>query len=276
MRQFRLFNNNGAVYDMTGEPERAFLHTISGLGFDTDTEYVGIGYQFLEVNRKLAQATPQGILSLRGYDEYEKFMKFAQVRPLKLEYTAERNTYLMDVNIRSISKEELVEGHRLECQIVFEGLGRIYKRVTLRAEEGEGAGKIYGKSKYDYIYSDSTQGTVEVVSDSVLDSPTTIAFIGPCLNPTWTHYVDGVLCCTGKVYGEIEAGHRLVVSTQGAYKIVEVDSLGNEVADRYQDSDFSTARFVYLKHGTNKFSFVHDGANDMNVILEGYIYYESI
>lgn len=273
MRKFRLFNADGEIYNMSDVP-RAWIHDIKGLGFEAETEYAQIGTQFIETNRILGQAKPSGILSLYGYEEYERFMLFIQKRPLTLEYTA-AHTYLMDVNIKSIEKKEL-EMRRMECPIEFECLGRIYKKVTLRVEEDQENGKIYGVSQYPYKYADNTQGCIEIECDSQLDSPVTITMIGPCINPTWTHSVNGVKCCTGRVKCEIPEGHRLIISTHGQYRIIETDAYGKELEDRYQDSDFSTDRFVYLKNGINKMSFVHDGSDAMNVIVEGFISYESI
>ena len=274
MRQIRLKNAKGQLFDLTA-PGIAFLHDISGFGFSVDAEYENIGSQYIPIERELEQMKPSGVIEFAGYEIYREFILFIQKRPLVLEYEIAAITYYLDVAIKKIDKGELNNLARLECPIIFESLGRMYKKVIRKINTQMTAGKAY-LYEYPYTYSSETSGCVIIESDSTLDSPATLTFIGPCINPTWTHYVDGERCCNGRVNCEIPQGHRLIVSTYGLYKIVEEDSFGQEIEDRYKDSDFSTERFVTLSQGENKISFVHDGTNALDVIVEGMICYESV
>ncbi len=274
MRKFRVINAKGDILDLTSDPSKYFFHDISGLGFDSDSEYEQIGYQFVETKRLLKQAEIKGTISVAGYKLYEEMMRLMQSRPLKLEYIA-NETYYIDVNVKRIEKSELEEAGRLRCPVVFEALGRMYKRIVRNIDGSVGNGKKYDFT-FPYRYDDNNSGTILIESDSELESPIVITFMGPCRNPVWTHYVNGNVCCRGKVNCEIPAGDRLVISTLGEYQIIETDGYGSEVQDRYQDSDFTTERFVFLRKGENIISFGHDLDSDLKVVVEGMIYYESI
>lgn len=274
MRKIRLQNASGAWLDLTSAPAEFFLHDLTGFGFETESEFQRIGEQYLLIDRVHTQWTPGGILSVGGYANYLRFAKFIQDAPLTLEYSAE-GTYSVQCYVKSIEKSEITEGGRLECPITFECIGRIAKKVFYRADYDGLSGKGYPYS-YPFRYDSGATGKFEIESDSMIESPVTITFIGPVLNPTWVHYRNSKACCSGRVNCSIPEGHRLVISNVGKYVIKETDNLGNLIADRYQDSDFSTRRFVELGHGMNVINFTHDGPNNVNIIVEGQIFYETV
>ena len=91
------------------------------------------------------------------------------------------------------------------------------------------------------------------------------------------HYVNDVVEISGKVNCTIGASERLVIDTSTSpYTIKKLDTYMQEIEDCYQNSDFSTKRFVTLKNGENKIAFSHEGATDLTAIIEAKLIYESV
>ena len=73
------------------------------------------------------------------------------------------------------------------------------------------------------------------------------------------------------------ADHKLVIdTTQIPYSITERGAMDELVADRYQFCDFTTERFIHLGYGSNRISITHDGLNEVKVLAEGRISYETV
>lgn len=271
MRQFKLYNAVGQMYDLNDMG--SFLHDPKGLGYEDDSEYERIGSQFLMTGERRKQPNPGGKIRFKSYEGYLGFTKFLQRKPLKLQYTA-ADTYMMDVHVKSIKKTEL-ETLGLVVEIVFQGLGPWYKELVLQIDGSILTGKVYPYT-YPYTYASNSQGTVTIESDSDTESPVQITIIGPCENPQYVHYVNDEIVASGRINCELPAGKRMKISSKLPYSIKELDSLGRETADLYQYSDFLTERFLIVRRGTNVIAFSHDGDEDIKVVVEACVYYDTV
>ena len=260
MRKFKLYNAVGQVYDLNDKT--SFFHDPNGLGFDNESEYERVGSQFLLTDEKMKQPEPSGRIRFTSYEEYLKFSKFLQRKPLKLQYMA-ADTYMMDVHVKGIKKTEL------------ETLGPWYKEAVLNIDGSLAVGKVYPYT-YPYTYARNSQGDVTIDSDSDIESPVQITIIGPCENPQYVHYVNDEIVASGKIDYKLPEGRRLKISSKLPYSIKEQDALGKETADLYQYSDFSTERFLSVRRGTNVISFSHDGDEDIKVVVEACVYYDTV
>lgn len=275
IRSFSLKNNNGVVWNLNDLD--SFFTEIKGFGHERSFEVETVDDFYIELGSELKQPEPSGLIRFKDYDTCNRFIKFIQASPLTLSYSMPdiNTTYSLVVKVRKFEKKEIIDGN-LPCDIEFVGMGQYYKVVEVESATLESTGKVYPYD-YPYTYSDNTGGEVTINSDSSLASPTVITIFGPCENPSWSHYANGVLTTTGKVNCVAEAGERLVIDcTKIPFSIKKFDNFMIELEDCYGDSDFSTGRFVCLKNGENKISFLHEGADDLVVVVEGRINYESV
>lgn len=271
MRQFKIYNAIGQEYDLN-DPG-SFFHDPNGLGFKSDEEFERIGRQFLLTEEGVKQPEPEGKIRFKDYACFNKFAQFLQRQPLKLMYKA-ADTYYMDVRVREIEKTEL-EALGLIVEAKFSGLGPWYKEVTRNIDGPEAVGKVYAYT-YPYVYADNSQGVIKVESDSELESPMIITIIGPCSNLEYVQYVNGKVAASGKILYDIPDGRRVKISSKIPYSIKELDALGNETADLYQYSDFSTERFLMVRQGMNEIAFSHEGEEEIKAVVEAEIYYDTI
>jgi len=276
MRKFDLINNLGTKWNLNDV--NSFFMDPDGLGQDRKTDYEQIGNRFVESENKTKQKNISGTIRFIDYRKYEEFTRFIQHVPLVLEYRAEEKLekYRIDVAVGKLGKSELDE-IGLECKVEFEGLGNFYKVVNCENNKVE-SGKVY-PYKYKYTYVNNTTGSVVINSDSVLESPIKMIIYGPCKNPTWSHYLNGEIKSSGKLYCDLKDGSRIIVdSTIIPWSIIRkrYTEAGEYEEDMYEESDFSTERFVKLGYGKNEIVFAHEGDVKLKLLIEGRVEYETV
>ena len=278
MRSFNLINSKGHRYNLNDLD--FFLYDVSELGFKKNAKIIKAGNVFKAYNKSVDQPKPKGTIRFKEPDSYKKyyeFTRFATSEPLILEYIPgeTQTAYRLDCYISSIEKRE-IEGNGLHCEIQFGALSFWYKVYSMEAGTDTRDGKIYDYT-YPFRYSDRAAGTVALDVDSNMESPTIISIHGPCVNPTWNHYVNNVLVSSGICYVDIPADRILVIdSAHTPFQITEQDEYGNVIFDRYELSDLSTERFIFLQNGRNRISVAHDGAMVPRLKVEARVLYETV
>lgn len=277
IRNFRLINGDGVGYDLTTRSH--FLHTPSGLGFQKDMTYQRLGNLYVVLDDAYAQGQIMGNVFFpnpNAYEKYYEFIRFCQNTPIRLLYKPSTKEYRRDVVLSSVAKEELSAGG-LDVAVVFDCLSLFYEHFSLFGDKEDAeTGKTYDY-RYGYKYADSSTNSLLIDSDSYADSPCTIYIFGEAVNPVWRHYVDNVLVATGKLNATIENGQKLRIdTTQIPYSITRVDMSNRLIGDVYAYGDFSTERFIMLKHGKNTISVSHDAVAALSVSMEAQIVYASV
>lgn len=277
IRNFSLTNSFGAEYSLMQE-DKGIMFNPDGLGFDDVTEYEQIGEFFSPLTERFGQQVIQGtmIFSVDPYVTYNEFTKFCQHAPLILTYEVDAGTFKIPVRLTKIEKGDTAGWLYLECNVEFTALARLYKTVVANNSGSAGGGKVYDY-EYDYTYGDFVADTISIESDSVTQSPCKISIFGECTQPRWIHYVDGVQVATGYYNGTIPSNHKLVIDTSTTpYSITERDIADNLIADRYELCDFSTERFFLLEYGKNTISVGHSDPDAIRLMVEGFIFYETV
>ena len=305
MRTFALIDNNGNSYDVTVK-DKAFLYGITGLGYAKESQFLRIKERFALARMEFEQQKIVGTVKFwqpNAEAEYFQFAQFCQNSPLKIRYApksgtifqssykrayvdkqtlilpykyVKRENYFRDGYVTVIEKSDGV-GNCLEVKIEFICETPWYKNISEYNYGGVGdSGKEYPYT-YPYLYTGSVNNEVTVDSDSRLQSPSKVVIIGPATNPTWRHYLNDVLVSTGKLNGSILPNHRLVIDTTTIpYSIKEYDAQGNQVADLYQSSDFTTERFVRLGYGKNRITVSAVDATVIGIGVEAQIEYATV
>lgn len=274
VRQFKLINAYGNSYDLTLK-DTAFMHSVDALGYQATTEYQRIGNHYTLLSYLVNQNVIRGIVKFWERTEFFEFAKFAQQKPVTLQYIRDGITFNRDGVITKIGKSE-TNTAPLSSDIEFTCTTPFYQVVNRFNNAGVSGGKVYDYT-YDYTYSDDIPQTIMITSDSVTESPLKIEIYGPVVNPTWRHYVNNILVATGAVEGTIESGRKLVIDTTSTpYKIQKMDMSNNVILDMYQFSDFTTERFCMLQLGLNTISVAGDTANIIPLGVEAMLEYETV
>ena len=271
MREFRLQNAIGKQWEFTAED--SFLSSPKGLGGERKTTYTQIGNRWIGTEDVQKQKNITAKAVFENYEKFHDFCIFVQHRPITLIYTA-AGTYMLQVSIEKIGKTEM-EAIGISSDITMKGLTAWYR--TLNVEDSDAGYEKKYPYTYDYAYADNAIGSMEFDTDSVADNPVKLVVIGPCRNPSWVQYENGILKASGKVSCTIESGNRLVVdATKIPYEIAEYSQSGDKVRDLYQNSDFFTQRFLFAGYGHTKVSVTHEGSGEIRAAAEVMIEYDSV
>lgn len=272
MRQFALINGLGEEIDLNNTDH--FFHDPDGMGVSRDVDYEQVGSYFYATKNVNKQKKISGKIKFNGYEKFKEFVLFTQHRPLTLKYIS-AGTYFMTVNMVKLQKTELEKFKWLICDVQFENVSQWYKK-ELSESSSEATGKTYDYT-YPYTYSDNIMSAVQIMSESVEESPTRIIIQGPCENPKWTHILNGTVIARGGVSRTIPDGHRLVIDNADIpFSITEQDETGTVIGDLYQYSDFATQRFISLGFGRNVITASHEGSSTLMIRVEGRVEYDAV
>ena len=277
MRTFRLFDNDGNRYNITSK-DHAFFYGIDGLGYAQETQFQRIEDRYALLDKHIAQNKIVGTIRFwqPGAElQYFNFAQFCQNGPIRMDYNPGYGTYSRNGIITKIEKSDGNE-ESLTVKIEFSAQTPWYKNVSRYNDGSITGGKVYNYT-YDYTYLQSAKNTITIDSDSHQSSPVRLVVLGPAVNPSWRHYLNNVLVTSGKVNGTVLTNNRLIIDTTSIpYSIKQVNALGELVSDMYQQSDFSTNRFVRLGYGRNTVTFSADNTNTLTVGMEAQIEYATL
>lgn len=276
MRTFTLIDKDGNTYDVTAK-NSAFFYGIDGLGFKQTTEWQRIEDRYALLSNYTAQGKIKGSVKFwqpNAEASYFAFAQFCQNSPITMKYNPGHGEFYRDGIVSAIERGDGEDS--LTVSIEFTAKTPWYKSVIQYNEGIITGGKVYNY-EYNYTYSSAIINSVTVDSDSYQSSPVKLVIFGPAVNPTWRYFLNNNLEVTGAINGSVLANHRLIIDTTTIpYSIKQYDMLGNEVSDMYQQSDFSTERFVRFGNGRNTVTFSADNTNVLNCGVEAQIEYATI
>lgn len=294
VRYFRLINALGQIYDIT--TTEALFSSPKGMGLEREETYRPIGARFALVSSIPKQVPLEGKLILTppdAYIKYSEFMEFCTYTPLTIHYkpideyeyyqlrgvyTGKDFNYFKEVTITEVDKGELTKFATLEVDIKMMPLTPWYRRLDLSSDVNPDAGLIWEQtSDWSFLFENENTKTITFESDSTYPSPIRLIIPGPADTPEWKHFVNGVLASTGKLNYTVGVNEFLVIDDLGDTCSMYIkNGSGQVIANVYQNSDFSTQRFMQIQNGTN--SIVVDDAtgNSINIQAEVRLYYESV
>lgn len=276
-RIFKLINRLGATLDIT-DPKTVFFHTVDGMGLSNTMNFRNVGNRFVLTSSQTDQQTITGELFFKAQSDYPSIAAFLQEQPLTLTCTIYGTTYKRDVLCQLIEKGESKNLHLQSVSVSFPCLTPWYRELSVVTEVQEAAGGwIWDASDWDVTFSSAQSNTVIINSDAKMESPCKLTIYGEIVNPTWLHYVDGVLVESGSVSATVAASNYLVISNlSDPYTMAIYNGAGELVQDVYSLADFSTERFITLRKGSNNIVIQSESASSVTVAAEAQFYYGTI
>jgi hypothetical protein len=277
---FKATNAKGVTYDLMDFQSGA-LFAQEGLGYDENTNYSRIGNFWIPDEVILAQPEITGVIMFVGSDSYQKyfdFVRWSRHTPITIEQQTDAGTFYIDTVVKSVDKSEARHNSAgMTCTVVFRGLGLYYGHRSAVLQQDDSGGSDVYPYEYDLTYGAETVNYVRIPFELSVEAPLALTIYGRIRNPSWLHYVNGELYASGAYNGTIEAGRKLVIDNRAIpFQITERNLANGFIADRYQQCDFSTERFLYLQEGQNVIVVEHDDSNTLQFRIDARVEYESI
>lgn len=265
-RQFKLISATGEEYDLTA-PEHFFAYP-DGLGFERNYSSLQIGDAFVAVENPLRQQKVTGEMIFLDYLAYDTFRRFIAEGRLTLAYQPAGITtwYYRSCKAESLKKGEIsTSTGRLHCNVDFLCFSQWYESVMAEKTISEVGENALFPLTFPFLFSDCHINEVVIYNTNVSPAPCKIDITGPCNDPRWELTFNGSIIETGKVSLSLGEGEHLIVdSNVESMRIVK--SVDGVETDAYQQSDFSTDRFIYAPSGKSLLRFYHDEADEKDAL----------
>lgn len=218
VRRFLIENEKGQQFRLDNLNEGCFLTSPGNLGYSYSIDFVQLGFEFIENNRKIEQSNPNGIAYFRSYDKIKEFVDFIE-SSLKLKWlyivpfeTGER-TYYRDVILKKIEKTEK-KGKWLACPVEFASKSLWYEQneTIFKIETYE------DEMRYDYRwnsrYIDYNIRAIQFNNKGHIEAPFQVEIDGFVQNPSVSIFIDDEEFASIKIPITIKEYEKLLYSSK--------------------------------------------------------------
>lgn len=304
MRYFLLENSVGDRLDIT--TTEFLFHDIEGLGFEEEVEFRRIGPVWRLNSAKFNQTHITGKMCLTDngdttpYQKYEYLRGFISRAPLTLIYYPHgygTTAYRKRVRVTSITKTEINKYGVLDDSIDFTPYTPWYEAISVEnvpEEVDENAkwiwdiGYMWRDSENDpisgtgiYKFGGESRNNIDIECTSNAKGLIKLSIFGPIQNPSWFHYVDGVLVADGGFSSvsqfELLDGECLTIdNTDGEFKMTVINLSTGVSRNVYSLRDFDKTCFFTLREGLNTLAVRSEDSTPVKIKVEGQIHYATV
>lgn len=218
IRRFLLENEKGQQFRLDDLNEGCFLISPTNFGYSYETDFVRLGYNFIENNRKIQQKNPSGIACFKSYDKSKEFIDYIESSSeLKwiyiVPYLLGEKKYYRDVVIVKFDKTEKI-GKWLACPVEFSGLSLWYEENTVIYTIEKLTNEIRWDFRWDSRFTDYDSRNLHYINTGHVEAPIYVEMDGHLVNPKIELYVEGELYQTVKVTTEIAEYEKFLYDTR--------------------------------------------------------------
>lgn len=218
VRRFLLENEKGQSFRMDSLNEGCFLTSPSGFGYSYNINFIQLGYDFIENNRKINQQTLKGTAYFKSYDIVKNFIDYVESAKIlkwiyKIPFENEEKTFYRDVIITKLDKTEK-RGKWLACPVEFASKSLWY-------EQNETIFKIEtydDEMRYDYRwnsrYIDYNTRAIQFNNKGHIDAPFQVEIDGFVKNPSISIFIDDEEYASIKIPITINEYEKLLYSSK--------------------------------------------------------------
>lgn len=218
VRRFLIANEKGQQFRLDSLKEGCFLTSPSNLGYSYNVDFVQLGHDFIQNNRKIEQKKPSGTLYFKSYDKVKEFCDFVESsQKLKwiyiIPFENEEKIYYRDVSIIKLDKTEKT-GRWLACPAQFASLSLWYEQneTIFKIETYE------DEMRYNYRwnsrYIDYNTRTIQFNNKGHVEAPFQVEIDGFVQNPTVSVFVDNEEYASIKIPITINEYEKLLYSSK--------------------------------------------------------------
>ena len=218
VRRFLIENEKGKQFRLDSLKEGCFLTSPSDLGYSYNVNFVQLGYDFIENNRKIEQKKPSGTLYFKSYDKVKEFCDFVESsQKLKwiyiIPFENEEKIYYRDVSMIKLDKTEK-KGKWLSCPVQFAGLSLWYEQneTIFKIETYED--EMRYSFKWNSRYIDYNTRSIQFNNKGHVEAPFQVEIDGFVQNPTIAVFTDNEEYASIKVPLKINEFEKFLYSSK--------------------------------------------------------------
>lgn len=208
---------------------------------------------------------------INAYQEYEDFMDFIRLEPIKLYYLPPNLTspYYIDCEILQVDKTEYSTSGYLSCPITIQALSfwqNSQENILNIANEESNDGKYYPLVR-DYYYQGLALSDIQLNINGQVPIDFILEVNGKCINPTFVVSQDGIAYGKIKLNGTFDY---IKINSNEINEQIYLELNGASLTNPYQYQDLSIAdgtadiTFFKLKVGSSQASFNCDNLSSFD------------
>ena len=233
VRRFLLENEKGQQFRMDNLDEGCFLTSPSGLGYSYNVNFVQLGYDFIENNRKINQQILKGTAYFKSYNMVKNFIDYVESAKnlkwiYKIPFENEEKIFYRDVVITKLDKTEK-SGRWLACPIEFASKSLWYEQNETIFKIKPQINETRWNFNWNTVFNDNSSQSINYENKSHTDAPITLEIDGPVSNPNFEIYVNGELIQEVKIKVNILKYEKLIYnSKENEFSITKIKTDGTK------------------------------------------------
>ena len=233
VRRFLLENEKGQQFRMDNLDEGCFLTSPSGLGYSYNVNFVQLGYDFIENNRKINQQILKGTAYFKSYNMVKNFIDYVESAKnlkwiYKIPFENEEKIFYRDVVITKLDKTEK-SGRWLACSIEFASKSLWYEQNETIFKIKPQINETRWNFNWNTVFNDNSSQSINYENKSHTDAPITLEIDGPVSNPNFEIYVNGELIQEVKIKVNILKYEKLIYnSKENEFSITKIKTDGTK------------------------------------------------
>lgn len=233
VRRFLLENEKGQQFRMDNLDEGCFLTSPSGLGYSYNVNFVQLGYDFIENNRKINQQILKGTAYFKSYNMVKNFIDYVEIAKnlkwiYKIPFENEEKIFYRDVVITKLDKTEK-SGRWLACPIEFASKSLWYEQNETIFKIKPQINETRWNFNWNTVFNDNSSQSINYENKSHTDAPITLEIDGPVSNPNFEIYVNGELIQEVKIKVNILKYEKLIYnSKENEFSITKIKTDGTK------------------------------------------------
>lgn len=194
VRRFLLENEKGQQFRLDNLNEGCFLTSPSNLGYSYNINFIQLGNEFIENNRKIEQSKPSGTLYFKSYDKVKSFIDYIESSSkLKwlyvIPFESEEKTYYRDITITQLDKTEK-KGKWLACPVQFAGISLWYEQNETILKIESYKNEMRYNYRWNSRYIDYNTRSIQFNNKGHVEAPIQIEIDGFVQNPSISIFID--------------------------------------------------------------------------------------
>lgn len=233
VRRFLLENEKGQQFRMDNLDEGCFLTSPSGLGYSYNVNFVQLGYDFIENNRKINQQILKGTAYFKSYNMVKNFIDYVESAKnlkwiYKIPFENEEKIFYRDVVITKLDKTEK-SGRWLAGPIEFASKSLWYEQNETIFKIRPQINETRWNFNWNTVFNDNSSQSINYENKSHTDAPITLEIDGPVSNPNFEIYVNGELIQEVKIKVNILKYEKLIYnSKENEFSIAKIKTDGTK------------------------------------------------
>lgn len=276
-----MLNERGQQFGLNDR--NCFLENPSGLGMESELQFMLIGDTFRKSRKTMKQQTFEGTLNFMKPNQYEKYKRFMDFilcsRELELVYEiAEREQYLRKVEFADIKKEEIKDGDILSCPVTMYFTTLFYKKNQEKyIIKSDAKGMTY-PYRLPVRYDDSSNFEIGFNNNGHVDASIMFEYYGPAEEPVIDIYDNEMnLIFSLKLTERLEKNEILKYSSvDDDLYISKTKDNGEEINIINEYTDLSKPLFFKIPLGFHTIKFRKNDILNSHVILHTLRYYKVV